>query len=71
VKFLIDECLSPVPRSPRAAHTADRRSRSGNAFANRVLINRQRVEKSATSGGNVQTACRWFGSMTIAAMSNG
>ena len=36
--------------------------------ANRDLINRQRIEKSASPGGSVHTACRWSGSTTNASI---
>jgi hypothetical protein len=40
-----------MPRSLRAWRTALSRSCFGNALANRILIRRQRVEKSESSGG--------------------
>ena len=42
----------------RLLRIAERRSRRGSDFANRVFISRHRVEKSASSDGKVQIACR-------------
>jgi hypothetical protein len=47
-----------MPRSLSARRTALRRSCSGSAFVNRLLISRQRVEKSQSPGGSFQIACR-------------
>jgi hypothetical protein len=57
-----------MPRSLRATRTALRRSRFGSDRANRLLISRQRVEKSQSPGGRLQIACRWSGSTTNASI---
>ncbi len=75
VGVIADEVLPiaplPEPRSPRAVRTVDLHSSLANDLEKCVLISRQRVAKSASSGGKVQTAWRWSGKMTIAAISNG
>jgi hypothetical protein len=44
-----------MPRSPRAIRTWERLSITGNPLENAILINRQRVAKSASSGGSSMT----------------
>jgi hypothetical protein len=55
---VLPEPALPNARSLRAMRTALRVSCFGNALAKRFLINRQRVEKSESPAGRLQTACR-------------
>jgi hypothetical protein len=60
---LIADQMLPEPPLPDAAFVACDTNGAevlpfGSARANRVLISRQRVEKSRSSGGSCQTACR-------------
>lgn len=47
----------PCPRSPRARLTAEHRSVAGKPFEKSALIERQRVAKSVSDGGNSDTQC--------------
>jgi len=62
IRLVADQVLPepalPVPRSLRATRTALSRSCFGSARANRLLISRQRVEKSQSPGGSCQIVCR-------------
>jgi hypothetical protein len=44
-----------MPRLPSILRTRDNRSVFGKPRTKKVLISRQRVEKSSSSGGKVQT----------------
>jgi hypothetical protein len=57
---------TPLPNSALAAGTpySAQLLPLGIAFAKRDLINRQRVEKSASSTGKVNIACMWSGKTT-------
>ena len=48
-----------------------RRASTGTDWVNRALITLQRVEKSWSPGGRVQTACMWSGNTTQASMRKG
>ena len=52
--------IAPLPDAAFAAREADgiEPLGLGQALENRILIHRQRTEKSASPGGSVQTACR-------------
>jgi len=65
------KCRCHIPRSLAAFRTFDRYSVFGNAPENPLLINRQRLLKSASSDGNVQTACICSGKTTQASILNG
>lgn len=68
IGFVADQMLSiaPLPnaRSPRFTCTEESRSTFGKRLENPILIRRQRIEKSDSSGGNSITQCIWSGKTT-------
>ena len=58
----------PNPTLTFAARLAEIRSPPGNACEKPLFIRRQRVAKSASPSGRVQTAWRWSGKITAASM---
>ena len=75
ISFVADGVLPvatlPDARSPFAARLAEMLSPPGMRRENADFINRQRVAKSASPSGSVQTVWKWSGSTTIASTVKG
>jgi hypothetical protein len=75
IDLVADEVFpeAALPYAPLAAGFPPALSLSclGRLFAKRALMSRHRIEKSASAGDRVHTACKWFGRTTMASIVKG